>query len=80
MGNILSVHVHAANILTPREAYNTFEKAALYRYPTIQAGCADCGYRGPASPVCSSPTLLCKISLTGHRFDKQINPHFKKKV
>ena len=45
MGNILSVHVHAANIHDTKGGVYTFEKA-LYRYPTIQAGCADGGYRG----------------------------------
>lgn len=45
MGNILSVHVHAANIHDTKGGIYTFEKA-LYRYPTIQAGCADGGYRG----------------------------------
>lgn len=40
MGNILSVHVHAANIHDTKDGVYTFEKA-LYRYPTIQAGCAD---------------------------------------
>ena len=32
MGNLLCIRVHA--------------EKALYRYPTIQAGCADGGYRG----------------------------------
>lgn len=45
MGNILSVHVHAANIHDTKGGIFTFEKA-LYRYPTIQASCADGGYRG----------------------------------
>ena len=45
MGNLLAVHVHAANIHDTKGGIYTFEKA-LYRYPTIQAGCADGGYRG----------------------------------
>lgn len=45
MGNILSVHIHAANIHDTKGGIYTFEKA-LYRYPTIQAGCTDGGYRG----------------------------------
>ncbi len=39
------MYVHAANIHDTRGGVYTFEKA-LYRYPTIQAGCADGGYRG----------------------------------
>lgn len=45
MGNLLCVHVHAANIHDTKGGVYTFEKA-LYRYPTIQAACADGGYRG----------------------------------
>lgn len=45
MGNLLCVHVHAANTHDTKGGVFTFEKA-LYRYPTIQAGCADGGYRG----------------------------------
>ena len=45
MGNLLCIHVHAANIHDTKGGVYTFEKA-LYRYPTIQAGCADGGYRG----------------------------------
>ena len=45
MGNLLCIHVHAANIHDTKGVVYTFEKA-LYRYPTIQAGCADGGYRG----------------------------------
>ena len=40
-----AIHVHAANIHDTKGGVYTFEKA-LYRYPTIQAGCADGGYRG----------------------------------
>ena len=39
MGNLLCIHVHAANIHDTKGGVYTFEKA-LYRYPTIQAGCA----------------------------------------
>ncbi len=45
MGNLLCIHVHAANIHDTKGGVFTFEKA-LYRYPTIQSGCADSGYRG----------------------------------
>lgn len=48
MGNLLCIHVHAVNIHDTHDTkddIHTFEKA-LYRYPTIQAGCADGGYRG----------------------------------
>ena len=45
MGNLLCIHVHAANIHDTKGGVYTFEKA-LYRYPTIQVGCADGGYRG----------------------------------
>ncbi len=45
MGNILAVHVHAANIHDTNGGVYTFEKA-LYRYPSIQACCADAGYCG----------------------------------
>ena len=36
MGNLLCIHVHAANIHDTKGGVYTFEKA-LYRYPTIQA-------------------------------------------
>ena len=45
MGNLLAVHVHAANIHDTKGEVYTFEKA-LYHYPSIEAGCADEGYRG----------------------------------
>ena len=45
MGNLLCIRIHAANIHDTKGGIYTFEKA-LYRYPTIQAGCADGGYRG----------------------------------
>ena len=45
MGNLLAVHVHAANIHDTKGGVYTFEKA-LCRYPSIEAGCADEGYRG----------------------------------
>ena len=41
----MCVHVYAANIHDTKVGVFTFEKA-LYRYPTIVAGCADQGYRG----------------------------------
>lgn len=45
MGNLLCVHVHAANIHDTKGGVYTFEKA-LYRYPTIKGVRADQGYRG----------------------------------
>ena len=45
MGNLLAVHVHAANIHDTKGGVYTFEKA-LYHCPSIEAGCADEGYRG----------------------------------
>ena len=45
MGNLLSVHVHAANIHDTKGGVYTFEKA-LYRYQTIIGARADQGYRG----------------------------------
>lgn len=45
MGNLLAVHVHAANIHDTKGGVYTFEKA-LYYYPSIKAGCVDEGYRG----------------------------------
>lgn len=45
MGNLLSIHVHAANKHDSKSGVFTFEKA-LYRYPTIVGGRADQGYRG----------------------------------
>ena len=45
LGNLLCVHVHAANIHDTKGGVFTFEKA-LYRYPTIIAARADQGYRG----------------------------------
>ncbi len=44
MGNLLCVHVHAANIHDTKSGVFTFEKA-LFRYPAIIAGCANQGYR-----------------------------------
>ena len=44
MGNLLCVHIQAANIHDTKGGVYTFEKA-LYRYPTIIAGLADQGYR-----------------------------------
>ena len=45
MGNLLSVHVHAANIHDTKGGVYTFEKA-LFRYPTLIGARADQGYRG----------------------------------
>ena len=45
MGNLLCVHVHAANIHDTKGGVYTFEKT-LYRYPTLKGVRADQGYRG----------------------------------
>ena len=44
MGNLLKVHVHAANIHDTKAGGKVF-KAALEKYPTIEGVCADAGYR-----------------------------------
>lgn len=43
MGNLLCIHVHAANIHDTKGGVFTFEKA-LYNYPTLQGVCADYAY------------------------------------
>lgn len=45
MGNLLAIHVHAANEHDTKNGGETFLKA-LYRYPTLVGVCADAGYRG----------------------------------
>lgn len=45
MGNLLGVHVHAANIHDTKGGIYIFAKT-LKKYPTIKAGCGDEGYRG----------------------------------
>ena len=45
MGNLLCVHIQAANIHGTKSRAFAFEKA-LFRYTTIIAGCADQGYKG----------------------------------
>ena len=44
MGNILAVHVHAANIHDTNGGVFTFEKALFY-YPSVTGVCADNAYR-----------------------------------
>ena len=44
MGNILAVHVHAANIHDTNGGVFTFEKALFY-YPSVTGVCADHAYR-----------------------------------
>ncbi len=43
MGNLLCVHVHAANIHDTKGGVYAFEKA-LYNYPSLQGVCADYAY------------------------------------
>lgn len=45
MGNLLAVNVHKANQHDTKGGVFVFEKA-LFLYPSIEAGCADEGYRG----------------------------------
>jgi transposase len=45
MGNILNVHVHAANIHDTKGGCFVFAQT-LRKYPTIKAVCADKGYCG----------------------------------
>lgn len=44
MGNLLAVHVHAANVHDTKGGVFIFEKALFY-YPTIIGVCADNAYR-----------------------------------
>ena len=43
--SLLLIHLRRTIFTIQKGGVYTFEKA-LYRYPTIQAGCADGGYRG----------------------------------
>ena len=45
MGNLLGVHVHAANIHDTKGGCYIFAKT-LKKYPSIKGGCADQGYCG----------------------------------
>lgn len=45
MGNLLSIVVHAANIHDTKSGILAAKKACE-KYPSIQASCADAGYRG----------------------------------
>ena len=45
MGNILAVDIHKANIHDTKGGIFVIEKA-LHNYPSINACCADAGYRG----------------------------------
>jgi len=45
MGNLLAINVHAANKYDGKGGTFVFEKA-LFRYPSIQAGCGDSAYGG----------------------------------
>ena len=70
MGNLLAVHVHAANIHDTKGGVYTFEKA-LYHYPSIEAGCADEGYRGTFK---NTFEIFHNIRID---ISKQINPVFE---
>ena len=59
LGNLLCVHVHAANIHDTKGGVFTFKKA-LYRYPAIIAARADQGCRGPfKTPLKCS--IICRL-------------------
>ena len=45
MGNLLGIVVHAANIHDTKSGILAAQKACK-KYPSIQAFCADAGYRG----------------------------------
>ncbi len=63
MGNLLCVHVHAANIHDTKGGVFTFEKA-LYKYPSIIAACADQGYRGTFKNTFEVQPLRWKVERT----------------
>lgn len=70
MGNILAVHIHAANIHDTKAGCYVFAKANQ-NYPSIQAVCADEGY-------CGTFKRLIEAAF-GVRVDisKQIKPKFE---
>lgn len=45
MGNLLAVHIHAANIHDTKSGIEAAKQAAE-KYPSLKGFCADAGYRG----------------------------------
>jgi transposase len=70
MGNILAVHIHAANIHDTKGGCFVFAKA-MKAYPSIVAVCADAGYCGTFKRLIET--------FFGIRVDisKQIKPKFE---
>ena len=56
MGNLLGIVVHAANIHDTKSGILAAQKACK-KYPSIQAFCADAGYRG---------TCIDEVKVTPH--------------
>lgn len=70
MGNILAVHIHAANIHDTKGGCYVFAKA-MQTYPSIKAGCADEGYCGTFKRLIEA-TFNVRIDIS-----KQIKPIFE---
>lgn len=70
MGNILAVHIHAANVHDTKGGCYIFANA-LQKYPSIKAGCADGGYRGTFKRLIEA-TFGVRIDIS-----KQIKPKFE---
>ena len=70
VGNILAVHIHAANIHDTKSGCYVFAKA-VQKYPSIKAGCADEGYRGTFKRLIEAAYDI-RIDIS-----KQIKPKFE---
>lgn len=73
MGNLLSIVVHAANIHDTKSGILAAQKACE-KYPSIQAFCADAGYRG---------TFIAEVQQQLQRrvdISEKIKPHEWKKL
>jgi len=70
MGNILAVHIHAANIHDTKGGCYVFANA-MRKYPSIKAGCADEGYCGTFKRLIEA-TFNVRIDIS-----KQIKPKFE---
>lgn len=70
MGNLLDVHVHAANIHDTKGGCYVFAKT-MRQYPTIKAVCADAGYRG------TFKRLIEQFFKVRVDISKQIMPQFE---
>lgn len=60
-GHLLTVKVHAANIHDTMSGCHVF-RAAQNKYPTIQGGCGDEGYRGTFVDFCAANGIKIDIS------------------